>query len=216
MQRIQVYAGGSSSHVVTARLRELGWGQVYSEGPWRKIHTPQWVFDNGAWEAFVKGLPFPEAKFCRRVERCVSRGFTPDFIVLPDAVGDFWGTLALADGWAADLPAAWPKYLALQDGATSAAVADFLSRNDVTGLFLGGTDAFKNNTAASWVGFSKRHGLKFHYARAGTPRKFAHAMLLGSDSLDSSRLSRSQRDFDACKRLYLDGLPIRLIPEPAH
>lgn len=208
------YAGGSCSAEGIARLRQLGWGQCWSEGPYRKTPPLPWFMDNGAWEAFCKGEAFPEAAFLRRVERCYDRGFVPDFVVLPDVVGDFSATLDLSGRWTSRLPATWRLYLALQDGATAWRVADFVKGTKrVGGLFLGGTPWFKDEQAFTWAEFAHGHGLKFHYARAGTPRKFAHAMLVGADSLDSSRLSRSWRDFYACRKLWLDGPPPRLFAD---
>jgi hypothetical protein len=209
-----IYAGGGCSKVGVVQLRELGWGQIQSEGPWKKLDTPQWFFDNGAWEAFVQGKPFPEKTFLRRIDRCVLRGFVPDFIVLPDSVGDFPATLSLAAAFTDRVPVGWPRYLALQNGAIRTCVEKFMTAHRIHGLFLGGDDHFKNQTAAPWCDFAHDHGIKFHYARAGTPRKFAHAMTIGADSLDSSRLSRSWRDFHACKTMWLRGLQPRLIPEP--
>ncbi len=92
-------------------------------------------------------------------------------------------------------------------------VLAFAREHKIAGLFLGGTDAFKDREAAYWRGVAHAAGVRFHYARAGTPRKFQHAMLVRADSLDSSRLSRSWRDFRVCRQMWLRGCPPRLFDD---
>ena len=217
--RPMVYAGEGCSKVGAHRLEELGWGQCCSEGPWRTQKLP-FFLDNGAFKAWTDGLPFPEVTFLRRVQRCYDRGFKPDFVVLPDVVADAQATFELSARWNAMLPEEWPKYLVLQDGMQAWQVGQFAGRYRVAGLFLGGTDWFKNNHAQRWCDFARTYGLKFHYARAGTPRKFEHAILVGADSLDSTRLTRSGKewsDFARCKRIWLQGGHPRLFKkEGAH
>jgi hypothetical protein len=211
-----IYGGGSCSAKGIDRLRALGWGQCYSEGPGLKAPPLRWFFDNGAWEAFVKGVPFPEAKWMGRIDRCLARGYAPEFAVLPDVVGDPVRTLDLAARLYAFYPEGWPKYLPLQNGAIPWQVSAFLKKHRCAGLFLGGNDDFKNRHAKEWCDRAHDWGLKFHYARAGTPRKFEHAMIVGADSLDSSRLSRDGRewsDFARCRHIWLKGGHPRLFSE---
>jgi hypothetical protein len=213
--RPMVYVGESCSKKALDRMRALGWGQCCTAGPTAAQELP-FLFDNGAWPAFCEGKPFPEAKFFGRIERAYDRGQRPDFIVLPDVVANATATFELSSRWHPMLPVEWPKYLALQDGMEQWRVGAFLQAHICAGLFLGGTDWFKNNHARSWCDFAHERGLKFHYARAGTPRKFEHAIVVGADSLDSSRLSRDGRrwsDFARCRHIWLKGGHPRLFDD---
>lgn len=77
------------------------------------------------------------------------------------------------------------SYLAVQDGMKREHVEGII-RAGWAGIFLGGTDKFKRETAFQWCEMAHEFGLKFHYARAGTLRKLEHAKLIKADSLDSN------------------------------
>jgi hypothetical protein len=213
--RPMVYGGECSGKATKARFAALGWGQCITEGPWTS-QTGPFILDNGAFVAWRQGKPFPAAQFMRRVEKCYARGLVPDFAVLPDVVADPAATLELSAKWYAMLPAEWPKAFVLQDGIQTHQVAAFLKDRPCTHLFLGGTDWFKDAKAAFWCDWAHARGMKFHFGRAGTPRKFEFAMLIGADSLDSARLSRDGQkwsDFARCKHLWLKGGHPRLFAE---
>lgn len=100
-----------------------------------------------------------------------------------------------------------PWYLAVQDGMTPAmleAPHPFGARGHgppiichVEGIFLGGTTAWKEATAAAWRSLVDRWGGRLHYARAGTVRKLRHAHAVGADSVDSALMLRSHQKFSA-------------------
>lgn len=68
---------------------------------------------------------------------------------------------------------------------------------DVAGIFLGGDDAYKAETAEAWTKWAHSRGMKMHYARAGTARKLRHAYQVGADSVDSALPQRNSRTWRA-------------------
>jgi hypothetical protein len=109
----------------------------------------------------------------------------PILAVTPDIVAAGMRSLAFSTQWRMShkLPSEWPWYLAVQDGMTVNDVKPHLHL--YAGLFLGGTDRFKE-TAFRWCELAHRYGKKFHYGRAGTPRKLMSAFKVGADSCDSA------------------------------
>ena len=141
----------------------------------------KWGFDNGAFICWQNNKPFDEVKYMKRLEKAYMVG-KPYLAVTPDIVGEGEKSLEYSMGWISKLPP-WPWYLAVQDGMTLKMVSDVIDSFD--GLFLGGTNAFKG-TAYHWRRLAHDKGKRFHYGRAGTPRKVDHALAVGSDSADSA------------------------------
>jgi hypothetical protein len=124
--------------------------------------------------------------------------------VLPDRIADP-SSMAFSLDWlerVAHFPLPW--FLAVQDGMTEADVAPHL--HSVTGLFLGGSDAFKA-TAPLWSRLAHEHNRLFHYGRAGTPAKLLRAREANADSADSTRPVRSRADFQRFRYHWLHGDP---------
>jgi len=154
------------------------------------------------WKEFEKRLA-EAAELARK-------GTPPLFVVIPDQVADEC-SLEYSLRWLEELeqngleeldPMAWvygprygamPFYLAVQDGMTPEALEAMVDVETdepilakFAGIFLGGSVAWKERTAASWRSLTRAWGMRFHYARAGTPRKLRHAHEVGADSVDSA------------------------------
>jgi hypothetical protein len=54
------------------------------------------------------------------------------------------------------------------------------------GIFLGGTNRFKS-TAPQWAALAKKHGKRWHFARASSLKRIGWAMELGAASADSTQ-----------------------------
>lgn len=169
------------------RLRRLGWGRCFVERPVRPLESEPWIFDNGAFRWFRKGLAFQSETFVLRMTKAAATGARPLFAVIPDVVQGGLESLAFSLGWldAGQLTAGWDWYLAVQDGMTLEAVEAVIARDDVAGLFIGGSDAFKA-TAAQWAALAHRHGKGCHFGRASTRQRLAQAIAAGCDSCDSA------------------------------
>lgn len=167
------------------RLQSLGWGRMWiGRNPSAYEGEPACV-DNGAWRdhcAGLRGVNIP--RFLRHVDKFHRLVGTPYLAVCPDIVFGGLESLEYSLSWLPRLPADWPWYIAVQDGMTEADVEPVIHL--FAGIFLGGSNEFKRATARGWANFARRHGKRFHYARAGTPRKLQHAIDVGADSLDSA------------------------------
>lgn len=179
-------------------------------GQWMHYKGEPWALDNGAfiqWSRQGKPIGSGEYDFSSfearldELDRHMSWDpcRSPLFVVVPDLPAQGLESLCFSLDWIHKTMADHPEsrwiyrfYLAVQDGMDPAhlqlechecgePVAEHFA-----GIFLGGSDQFKRETALAWSAHAKAHGLKFHYARAGTIEKMKHAHLVGADSLDSA------------------------------
>lgn len=190
-----ILVGETRSLSNTARLRDMNqcrlggheWGRNWTvRKPSLYIGEP-WMLDNGAYSWYLQGVPFKSKVYLRRIDKLLKyRVPHPRIAVLPDIVAGGNESIDFSVEWIHQLPEGWPWYLVVQDGMDQEQVVRACSLNpQIRGLFLGGTDRFKQ-TALRWSDAAHRLGLKFHYGRAGTYNKIRAAKHAHSDSLDSS------------------------------
>ena len=180
---MKILIGDTRSRAFISECQRLGWGRMFSESvptPW---DDEPWGFDNGAFHAWLNGVPFPADRFLSRLDRIHGKMSAPYLAVTPDMVAGGAQSLEFSLGWIERLPTDWPWYLAVQDGMEPHDVEPALA--NFRGIFLGGTTRFKSS-AVAWRRLAHSHGLKFHYARAGVPTRIEHAAIVEADSLDSS------------------------------
>jgi hypothetical protein len=192
---------GETRGPLVSRLRELGWGRMWLYRDPAPFEGEPWGFDNGAFGAWLHGRSFPEDDFLRRLDAAYRIG-RPLVAVAPDIVAGGVRSLEFSLIWRDRLPDDWPWYLAVQDGIGASRVEPYLHR--FAGIFLGGTTSFKG-TAHLWCRFAHEHGLRFHYGRAGTPRRLIHAMEVGADSLDSSFPLWTRERFERFAHVWQEG-----------
>ena len=179
---MHVIVGDTRASTIVEFIKREGWGRMYVERSIRLYEGEKWGFDNGAYIDWKNEDEFDGDRFLRRLDIAYAYPI-PCLAVVPDIVGGGANSLEFSEGWIERLPKEWPWYLAVQDGMEGDVVEQVLGR--YSGIFLGGTNAFKA-TAAFWCEMAHRHGISFHYARAGTTRKVIHAKSIGADSLDSA------------------------------
>lgn len=177
-----VLVGETRSSTNIEHLKRLGWGRMWTERTPSLFEGERWGFDNGAFVAWKRKESFPVDAFQRRLDAAVSIG-TPMLAVCPDIVANGCESLPFSLDWIGRLPSNWPWYLAVQDGMVCDEVQPHLKK--FSGIFLGGSDKFKAQ-AYRWCKLAHSNGLKFHYGRAGTPRKLLSAFKVGADSVDSA------------------------------
>lgn len=191
-----VIVGDARSLNMILKLKSLGWGRMFIDKKIKPYDNEPWGFDNGAFRDWKNGKEFDTDRYLKAVETAlyISENYHyPYLSVLPDMVAKGLQSLDFSDKWAEKLKVFigshfeklnW--YLAVQDGMTLEDVENFLKKHTyIKGIFLGGTDKFKTE-APIWSEFAKKHSLKFHYARAGTPKKYELAKMSGADSIDSA------------------------------
>jgi hypothetical protein len=190
--------GSTRSHKLVDRIRTLGWGRVFVGKPTPYPGEP-WALDNGAFAAWKSGKTFDPDAFAARAASWAH--LVPLFGVLPDRVGHGLESLRLSLDWLPRLPATIPWYLAVQDGMTPALLPPLVG---ISGLFLGGTTAFKA-TAWEWSHVAHDQGLRFHYARVSSPLSVRRAYECGADSCDSTQPLWSNREWSKFERAVSDG-----------
>ena len=168
------------------KARELydrtGWGRMYMDRTPQPFPGEPWAWDNGAYQAYLRGETLNIDQWKKRTALAVGAP-TPYLAVLPDIVAGGLRSLELSLKHLADLPIWWPKYLPVQDGIDPKHVDSITGQ--IRGIFLGGSTTYKRR-AKEWADFAHQHGLRMHYARAGTRGKLRHAHESGADSHDTA------------------------------
>jgi hypothetical protein len=193
---MKIYIGQTRSRRWLRKLSELGFGEMTCRPALMPKRLP-FALDNGAYSDWVNQRRFDEAAFIEHVELVLLAGFRPDFIVVPDIVAGGLKSLHFSLEWLPRLKPLVgnvPLYLAVQDGMTHDDVWPHLS--SIEGLFVGGTNKWKQATVGSWVKLAHESGLLCHMGRAGTFGKVSLALEVGVDSIDSSLPIMSQQFFD--------------------
>lgn len=161
----------------------------------------RFILDNGAFNCYRKNKPWDASLFVRRLNQLPEKAHAPDWVILPDVVTDPRGTYRRAKEWAPwiDHPTLYP----CQDGVSPQRACDIAAELDAGGLFIGGTVAWKRDTAAAFVEAAHDNGLHAHIAR---PTDIAWAESTGCDSVDTTSIVRNQ-SFDKLRQIEeQDGL----------
>lgn len=145
----------------------------------------RYAFDNGAFVDWQRGQQFDAHRWTRDLMRIERFERKPDFCVLPDRVAEGLDSLRWSMEWF-DADHIGPRhrwYLAVQDGMER----DHIPwRSGIAGIFVGGSLAWKRETAHRWCEWAHGGGLLCHIGRVGTPAKVLWARRCGADSIDSS------------------------------
>lgn len=157
-----------------------GWvGHLFSpggqRGPYRYL---PYALDNGAYGAFANKTEWDEPAWVRLLEWAKHSGQAPEWVLVPDVVGDKDGTLRNWDRYA---PAAkrygWPLAFAVQDGMTPLDVPA-----DAQVVFVGGSTEWKWETMSLWAFFFPR----VHVGRVNSGHRLAQCYLEGVESVDGT------------------------------
>ena len=166
-------------------LRRAGWRLMVSAKGVQRTEDFPYALDNGAWHAFCRQLPFDEAAFLAAFDKL---GEGADFVVLPDIVAGGERSLAFSMNWAARLDRSCPQLLAVQDGMTAEMVAPLVG--PARGIFVGGTDKFKETSLPLWAQLARERQAYLHVGRVNTMRRIALCAAANADSFDGSSASR--------------------------
>lgn len=187
-------------HYLQGRYGHLG--HLYSPGSARTPmpHIP-YALDNGAFAAWAGGNEWDANAFVAHVERFAWARYHPEWVVVPDVVGDKDATLSLWDEWSIRIRTSWP-HLNL-----AFAVQDWMSPDDVPEcdvVFVGGTTDWKWDTVDEWCGAFPR----VHVARVNGYAPAMRCSELGAESVDGTGWFRSPHQArDLCRVLAdLSGL----------
>lgn len=207
---IRAYASRTGTKINLDALRAAGWRLMLSAtGVWRTEGFP-YALDNGAWTAFQAGTPFDAGRFMGLLERF---GAGADFVVVPDIVRGGHESLRLSLRW---LDRLWwvrcPRLIAVQDGVTPADL-DWLLSAEV-GIFVGGTDTWKEQTMRAWATAARERGAICHVGRVNTQRRLLKCLAAEVDSFDGSSVSRFAVHLPLLERVRLTAaaqVPLPLV-----
>lgn len=184
-----------------------------------------WAADAGCFPVEA----FSASRYMAMVVRLAEAKEPPKFVVVPDLVrmtedgpvGDHNETLRQFEFWRPRLePFGLPLAFVAQDGMGLDELNDEVPWNDISAVFIGGSDWFKEEMTAAIAEECMARGKWTHLGRVNGRRRLRLALLSDVDSVDGSSLSRFGRTWIAafarhCKELeveaaYLDRLNEKL------
>jgi hypothetical protein len=183
---MMAYASRTGTRVNLDALRRAEWRLLVSAtGVWRNEGFP-YALDNGAWTAHNQKTAWDERKF---LDLVLKMGEGADFVVMPDIVLGGLDSLTLSLRW---LERLWwlsvPRLIPVQDGMTADHLRHWLNRE--VGIFIGGSDLWKERTARGWASLAAECGATCHMGRVNTQRRLRIAARVGCTSFDGSSASK--------------------------
>jgi hypothetical protein len=179
------YASRTGTKRNLEALRMAGWRLMISAKGRHRHEGFRYALDNGAWHAFVHKLPFDEAAFLEAFDKL---GASADFVVLPDIVAGGERSLAYSMSWHNRLDRSCPQLLAVQDGLSAESINGLVG--PALGIFVGGTDEFKERSLPTWAAIARDRQAYLHVGRVNSVRRIALCASVGADSFDGSSASR--------------------------
>jgi hypothetical protein len=170
-------------------------GHLYSPAGFRgPFPWLPYALDNGAYSAYTKQQPWPEAPFRELLRTAAASKQDPLWVVVPDVVGDAEATFRKWHEWAPRLQESYPTFplaLAVQDGMTIQDIQRLDPQPQI--VFVGGTTGWKRRTIGYWCrGFPR-----VHVARINSYRWLWICATAGAESVDGTGWFRAgQRDAD--------------------
>ncbi len=175
----RVYLNHSNAHRL-AEKHPNRIGIIMSPDRTRPTRGLPFVIDNGAFSAWSNGRKWDGTKFVCLVDDLAKGDDKPEWIVVPDVVGDAMATFKKWGEWHGVLRnAGFTLALAVQDGMTPVAVREY-TEPDV--IFVGGTKEWKRKTLWNWC----REFPRVHCGRVNYERWLWDAQRAGCESTDGT------------------------------
>jgi len=153
--------------------------------------TVTWAVDNDCFSGFNEQRYVSMLR--RMADRLQARGWAgvPEFVTMPDAVGDHAETVRLWGIWHRHLATAnFNRAFVLQDGSESEGWHG-IPWDYIEALFIGGSTAFKLGTFAREMTDCARHmGKAVHMGRVNSVMRLNYARDIGCTSCDGSAMAR--------------------------
>jgi hypothetical protein len=161
-------------------------GHLYSpggqRGPWDWM---PYSLDNGAFSTFKTGKPFNREAFLSLCYWAKNSGIRPQWVLVPDVVGDAKTTLKFWDHYYSEVERfGWPLAFAAQDGHKP---SDVPCNADV--VFIGGTTEWKRK---NFHRFCLTH-TRVHVGRINTYKWLNLCAQAGAESVDGTGFFRGDR-----------------------
>ena len=181
-------AGGCKEKIENVKRLDLGF--CVSADPDKAYKNISCFVDNGAFEAWRRGLPWSENRFMALLDKFYTCGLSADFVVCPDIVMGGMDSFDFSMSWAPRLRPA-RLALAVQDGMDFN-IIDCRVKKLFTHIFVGGSVSWKWQTAKEWGSVAHKNSMKLHIGRCGTLARLRQAVDCGADSVDSTSWIRNE------------------------
>ncbi len=160
--------------------QKIGW--LLSPVGWREPRRwMPYAIDNGKFTSWETGREWKEQSFFDLLDRCQFSKYKPDWVAVPDEVGDRDKTLSLWDQYERRVKQyGWRTAFVVQDGMTPNDIPDC----DV--VFIGGTTKWKWRNAALFAATFPR----VHVGRVNWHDKLEYCERLGIESCDGTGFFR--------------------------
>lgn len=181
------YASKTGTKRNLAALRSAGWRLLLSPaGCGLDPVGFRYGLDNAAWHHYQAGTPFDEDAFDWAL---ALRGPDADFVAVPDIVLGGGRSLEFSLRWLPRVLAVAPlALLVVQDGFGAPDVRALLGPR--VGLFVGGSERWKESTAAAWGDLARERGCWLHVGRVNSIRRISICAAAGATSFDGTSASR--------------------------
>ncbi len=209
---------GSPTGKKRDRAIQNGWGSMETPSMFRNIGRMNFIFDCGMFAYHMKNEAFDDKLFLKRLDTLYVSGQTPEFVVLPDTIGNWEATKESTFRWLNILTERFGDRfsyaMVLQEGCTKEELDTILDFSpEIKWLFVGGKSNFagfgkKKVKAREWkfdfaeeaIPVAKKHGVKVHIGRVSSIAKVRMATALKADTMDSSMPNFSPQQFDRYER----------------
>ena len=170
-------------------LRQNNWRLMISAEGVHRSEGFSYAIDNGAWTAYKKKIEFNQDRFYQLLE---THGAAADFITVPDIVCGGLDSLRFSEQWLWKLIGCSKLLLIpVQDGMVANDLRLLLSMSQpFTGIFIGGSDEFKESTMNQWARLADDLDCYIHCGRVNSKRRLKLCQMHGIDSFDGSGPSR--------------------------
>lgn len=176
---------GHPSEPSLAKCRDLApsfeHGAEFSDKVGRRDYDNPYIVDNGAFAAFKNDEEWDSDEFVEMLEWTKDNIREPEWVVVPDVVGETQATYERSREWVDEIDHA--TYQPVQDGMDIDMAIDFTLETGSEGVFIGGSKEWKKRTAKDWIDIAHDNNLKAHVAR---PWDLLAAYRMGADSCDTT------------------------------
>jgi hypothetical protein len=186
------YASRTGTRRNLDALRGAGWRLLISATGVHRHEGFRYGIDNGAWTAFQAGEDWDTPAYRGRFEALlITHGQDADWIAVPDIVEGGLVSLAVSLRWLEMLREEFPAQtflIPVQDGMCGEDLDPYLDA--CTGVFVGGSTSWKEQTAHIWGAVCRKHDAWLHIGRVNSRRRIKLCALAGAHSFDGTSVSR--------------------------
>lgn len=148
-----------------------------------------WILDNGVYSAWRNDREWDASEWIDTVADCREKmPQPPDFVVLPDVVGDADATVKRSRKYVDEVESEWSTAFAAQDGMTPGGAVAEAESLGCDYLFVGGTHGWKRRMTGDIIDAAADLSVDVHVARPSLPDGLLWAKQLGAVSVDTTSI----------------------------